>query len=116
MLVGWLIIYILACVILRSRCPIALRSHVRDRYPVYSFFLPIYSFWCMDDFSWGQTRVVLGESGKKMIVHVSAPVVLPARTVLTTWYRTRASSIPARFLSSLGTTTYVRRIVVVAHV
>jgi len=25
----------------------------------------------MDDFSWGQTRVVLGESGKKMIVHVS---------------------------------------------
>ena len=24
----------------------------------------------MDDFSWGQTRLVLGESGKKMIVHV----------------------------------------------
>ena len=23
----------------------------------------------MDDFSWGQTRVVLGESGKKLIVH-----------------------------------------------
>jgi chitin synthase len=37
--------------------------------PAFSFFLPLYSFWRMDDFSWGQTRVVLGESGKKMIVH-----------------------------------------------
>lgn len=25
----------------------------------------------MDDFSWGQTRIVLGESGKKVVVHVS---------------------------------------------
>jgi chitin synthase len=27
--------------------------------PVFSFFLPLYSFWKMDDFSWGSTR--LGE-------------------------------------------------------
>ena len=42
--------------------------------PAFSLFLPLYSFWRMDDFSWGQTRVVLGESGKKMIVHVSTHV------------------------------------------
>ncbi|KAG6844744.1 hypothetical protein H0H87_004076 [Tephrocybe sp. NHM501043] len=49
-MIGWMIFYILAI-------------------PAFSFFLPLYSFWKMDDFSWGQTRVVLGESGKKMIVH-----------------------------------------------
>ncbi|KAL0064515.1 hypothetical protein AAF712_008573 [Marasmius tenuissimus] len=37
--------------------------------PAFTFFLPLYSFWRMDDFSWGQTRLVLGESGKKSIVH-----------------------------------------------
>ncbi|PWN53759.1 hypothetical protein IE53DRAFT_108130 [Violaceomyces palustris] len=47
--IGWLIIYIIA-------------------YPVYSFFLPIYSFWHMDDFSWGNTRIVVGEKGNKKIV------------------------------------------------
>nr|AZQ26801.1 putative chitin synthase 4 [Ganoderma lucidum]QDK64613.1 chitin synthase [Ganoderma lucidum] len=49
-MIGWMIFYILAI-------------------PAFSFFLPLYSFWRMDDFSWGQTRVVLGESGKKLIVH-----------------------------------------------
>ncbi|KAJ7050389.1 glycosyltransferase family 2 protein [Mycena amicta] len=49
-MIGWMFFYILAI-------------------PVFSFLLPIYSFWRMDDFSWGQTRLVLGESGKKMIVH-----------------------------------------------
>ena len=52
-MIGWMIFYIIAI-------------------PAFSFFLPLYSFWKMDDFSWGQTRVVLGESGKKMIVHVSS--------------------------------------------
>jgi chitin synthase len=50
-MIGWMIFYILAI-------------------PAFSFFLPLYSFWRMDDFSWGATRLVLGESGKKMIVHV----------------------------------------------
>lgn len=36
-------------------------------YPVYSFFLPIYSFWSMDDFSWGNTRVVVGEGKDKVV-------------------------------------------------
>lgn len=50
-MIGWMLFYILAI-------------------PVFSFMLPLYSFWKMDDFSWGATRVVMGESGKKMIVHV----------------------------------------------
>ncbi|KAI6152562.1 glycosyltransferase family 2 protein [Pisolithus tinctorius] len=49
-MVGWLVFYILAI-------------------PIFSFMLPIYSFWHMDDFSWGAMCVVLGESGKKIIVH-----------------------------------------------
>ncbi|KAF8634990.1 hypothetical protein AX15_000605 [Amanita polypyramis BW_CC] len=49
-MIGWMLFYILAI-------------------PAFSFFLPLYSFWKMDDFSWGATRVVLGESGKKMVVH-----------------------------------------------
>jgi len=49
MLVGWMIVYILS-------------------YPVYSFFLPIYSFWCMDDFSWGNTRLVVGEGNSKKVI------------------------------------------------
>ena len=55
-MIGWMLFYILAI-------------------PAFSFFLPLYSFWRMDDFSWGQTRVVLGESGKKMIVHVCITLI-----------------------------------------
>jgi chitin synthase len=38
------------------------------RYPVYSFFLPVYSFWCMDEFGWGNTRVVIGEGKDKKVI------------------------------------------------
>ncbi|KAF9817354.1 hypothetical protein IEO21_03495 [Rhodonia placenta] len=49
-MIGWMVFYILAI-------------------PLFSLILPLYSFWKMDDFSWGSTRVVLGESGKKIVVH-----------------------------------------------
>jgi len=52
-MVGWMIFYIIAL-------------------PIFSFLLPLYSFWRMDDFSWGATRLVMGESGKKIVIHVSA--------------------------------------------
>jgi chitin synthase len=52
-MIGWMVFYILAI-------------------PAFSFLLPLYSFWRMDDFSWGQTRIVMGEAGKKMIIHVGA--------------------------------------------
>ncbi|KAM5348466.1 hypothetical protein ACJ41O_008290 [Fusarium nematophilum] len=48
-MVGWMILYILAI-------------------PVFSFGLPLYSFWHMDDFNWGNTRVVAGEKGKKIVI------------------------------------------------
>jgi chitin synthase len=48
-MIGWMIIYILAT-------------------PIFSFGLPLYAFWHMDDFSWGNTRVVTGEKGKKVVV------------------------------------------------
>ncbi|CAO3595167.1 unnamed protein product [Absidia cylindrospora] len=44
--IGWMIVYILAI-------------------PLFSFFMPMYSFWHFDDFSWGNTRVVVGEGGHK---------------------------------------------------
>ncbi|KAM6496484.1 glycosyltransferase family 2 protein [Amanita muscaria] len=49
MLIGWMVVYILS-------------------YPIYSFFLPVYSFWCMDEFSWGNTRLVVGEGREKKVL------------------------------------------------
>ncbi|KAF9920458.1 hypothetical protein FBU30_009711 [Linnemannia zychae] len=49
--IGWMFIYILAI-------------------PLFSFFIPVYSFWHFDDFSWGNTRMVVGETGnaKKVVI------------------------------------------------
>ncbi|KAI3647041.1 hypothetical protein MP228_007262 [Amoeboaphelidium protococcarum] len=44
-MIGWMIIYVLSL-------------------PVYGFILPIYSFWNMDDFSWGNTRKVSGDNSR----------------------------------------------------
>ena len=48
-MIGWMILYILAI-------------------PIFSLGLPLYSFWHMDDFSWGNTRVVMGEKGKQVVI------------------------------------------------
>lgn len=48
-MVGWMVLYIMAI-------------------PVFSFGLPLYAFWHMDDFNWGNTRVVAGERGKKVVI------------------------------------------------
>ncbi|KAI6141482.1 chitin synthase-domain-containing protein [Pisolithus tinctorius] len=61
---GWMDFYILAILI-------------------FSFMLPIYSFWCMDNFSWGAMHVVLGESGKKIIIHIGK--FDPRSILLKTW-------------------------------
>ena len=50
-MIGWMVLYILTI-------------------PIFSFMLPIYSFWRMGDFLWGAMCVVLGESGKKTITRV----------------------------------------------
>ncbi|KAF2154372.1 glycosyltransferase family 2 protein [Myriangium duriaei CBS 260.36] len=48
-MIGWMIIYIAAT-------------------PVFAMALPLYAFWHMDDFSWGNTRVVTGEKGQQIVV------------------------------------------------
>ncbi|GAM84665.1 hypothetical protein ANO11243_026640 [Dothideomycetidae sp. 11243] len=48
-MIGWMIIYILAT-------------------PVFAMALPLYAFWHMDDFSWGNTRLVTGEKGQQIVV------------------------------------------------
>lgn len=40
----------------------------------YSFWIPLYSFWHFDDFSWGNTRVVVGEGKKTLYVADAEPV------------------------------------------
>lgn len=64
--VGWMIIYLLA-------------------FPIYSFILPIYSFWNQDNFSWGNTRIVVGESGQKTIVAVDDEGFDPRSIPLQGW-------------------------------
>lgn len=50
----WMIIYLLAL-------------------PVFSFWIPCYAFWHFDDFSWGNTRVVIGEGKKTIYVADTEP-------------------------------------------
>ena len=66
MLVGWMFIYLLAYGLFNTRK--GRSTNLLRSYPVYSFFLPIYSFWCMDDFSWGNTRLVIGEGNNKKVI------------------------------------------------
>ncbi|KAH8681031.1 class VII chitin synthase [Xylariales sp. PMI_506] len=64
--VGWMIIYIIA-------------------FPIYSLVLPIYSFWRQDDFSWGNTRIVIGEKGAKQVVAVDGDSFDPRSIPLQRW-------------------------------
>ncbi|KAJ1886793.1 hypothetical protein LPJ66_009451 [Kickxella alabastrina] len=64
--VGWMIIYLLA-------------------YPLWSFFIPIYAFWHMDDFSWGNTRIVVGEDGKRQIFVKDEEPFDPDEIPMRTW-------------------------------
>ncbi|KAF7130913.1 hypothetical protein CNMCM5793_003848 [Aspergillus hiratsukae] len=64
--IGWMIIYILA-------------------FPIYNFILPLYAFWKQDDFSWGSTRIVLGEKGTKRVVAVEDEVFDPRSIPLQRW-------------------------------
>ncbi|KAL8828053.1 MAG: hypothetical protein Q9170_006765 [Blastenia crenularia] len=64
--VGWMIIYILA-------------------FPIYSFVLPVYSFWNQDNFSWGNTRIVIGEKGDKQIVALEEEDFNPRSIPLQRW-------------------------------
>lgn len=76
--IGWMIIYILA-------------------FPIYSFVLPIFSFWKQDDFSWGNTRIVIGEKGNKQIVAVQDEGFHPRSVLLQRWDDyAAANNLPGR--------------------
>ncbi|PWZ00150.1 putative Chs8-chitin synthase 8 [Testicularia cyperi] len=64
-MIGWMVVYIIGI-------------------PIWSLFLPLYSFWHMDDFSWGNTRVVMGEKGQKVVVHEEGTFD-PSEIPLQTW-------------------------------
>ncbi|EPE09998.1 chitin synthase 6 [Ophiostoma piceae UAMH 11346] len=64
--IGWMIIYILA-------------------FPIYSLILPVYSFWNQDNFSWGNTRVVIGESGKRQLIAIDDEGFDPRSIPLQRW-------------------------------
>ena len=76
--IGWMIIYILA-------------------YPIWSLVLPIYSFWKQDDFSWGNTRVVIGERGDKKVIAAEDEGFDPRSIPLQRWddYAT-TNNLPGR--------------------
>ena len=76
--IGWMLIYLLA-------------------FPIYSFVLPVYSFWQQDDFSWGTTRVVIGEKGNKQIVAVDEEGFDPRSIPLQRWDNyALANNLPGR--------------------
>jgi chitin synthase len=64
--IGWMIIYLCA-------------------FPIYSVVLPLYSFWKQDDFTWGNTRVVIGEKGDQRVVAVEDDVFDPRSIPLQRW-------------------------------
>ncbi|KAJ1642602.1 hypothetical protein LPJ64_005567 [Coemansia asiatica] len=64
--IGWMVIYLLA-------------------YPLWSFFIPIYAFWHMDDFSWGNTRIVVGDDGKRQIFVKDEEPFDPDEIPMRTW-------------------------------
>ena len=72
-------------------------------YPIYSFILPIYSFWNQDNFSWGSTRIVLGESGDKQIIAVEDEGFDPNSIPLQPWDEYAAmNNLPGRRGGSPG--------------
>lgn len=53
--------------------------------PVFSFLIPIYAYWHFDDFSWGNTRVVMGEKGRKKLVNADEGYFDPNTIPTMTW-------------------------------
>lgn len=55
-------------------------------YPFHSFLLPIYSFWNMDNFSWGNTRMVEKEAdGKRIILQNNDDMFDPRSVPYMSW-------------------------------
>ncbi|KAL7419883.1 Chitin synthase, class 3 [Cryptotrichosporon argae] len=80
--VGWMLLYLFSL-------------------PVWNFVLPAYSFWHMDDFSWGETRKIVGEGkesnhGDKEGTFDSSNIVMKRWVEFERERRWRAGDIGAR--------------------
>ena len=76
--VGWMVFYILAM-------------------PLFAFYLPIYAFWNFDDFSWGNTRVVLDAGGRRVEKDIDEAPFDSSQIPLMTWKhyeKMRIAAIP----------------------
>ncbi|KAI9208155.1 chitin synthase-domain-containing protein [Polychytrium aggregatum] len=64
--IGWMIVYIIAT-------------------PVFAFYIPLYAFWHFDDFSWGNTRIVVGDDGNKVVYSADVAPFDPKSVPLRKW-------------------------------
>ncbi|KAI0226168.1 hypothetical protein L0F63_004441 [Massospora cicadina] len=86
--IGWMVFYLLGI-------------------PFFSFYLPIYSYWHFDDFSWGNTRVVVGDGVKQVITDddagfdpASVPMIKWSDHEQKMWEEGSQTSLPNNYPSS----------------
>ena len=60
-------------------------DHLHSCNALLFLFLPLYSFWHFDDFSWGNTRVVVGEGKRKIYVSGEEEIFDPNSIPLIKW-------------------------------
>ena len=53
--------------------------------PAFGLYIPIYSFWHFDDFSWGNTRLAVGEEASAKHVKKEKDIFNPASIPLLKW-------------------------------
>ncbi len=59
--------------------------------PVFAFYLPLYSFWHNDDFTWGNTRIVKEAKDEEEVGEY--------QVVLTSWIKKEEVSEPNKDIS-----------------
>ena len=64
--IGWMIFYLLATPVFGCKF-VFYSTFDFDTKTTDIVYIPLYSFWHFDDFSWGNTRVIVGEKGKKVL-------------------------------------------------
>ncbi|KAL5035310.1 hypothetical protein BDV3_005263 [Batrachochytrium dendrobatidis] len=86
--VGWMIIYLLAM-------------------PVFGFYVPLYAFWHFDDFSWGNTRMVVGDNGKSTAYAADAGETFdPSLIPLQRWDEVKEKSDESQNVRSKSVASY----------
>lgn len=82
--------------------------------PIWNFVLPAYSYWNMDDFSWGETRKIQGEvksaagHGDKEGQFDSSQIVMKVRSLLSSFIFSPYRKADWRFFASFSAMGRVR--------